>query len=99
MSAHRQRVRRSHTGVRLRFRLPGWQGQGTLEELRGCSRPSTAVDKALGEAIQAAAAAGTPRHEIGQVLELAEDAASRQDVIDALAESRRGLWRPFPGTP
>ncbi|WP_426997149.1 hypothetical protein [Pseudarthrobacter sp. N5] len=68
-----------------------------MEDLRECCRASTAVDKALGEAIQATVAAGIPWRDIGRVLGVAEADGSRRDVIDALAASRRELWHRGAG--
>lgn len=79
------------------MRRRGHWGKDPVEDLRECCRASTAIDKALGETIHAAVAAGTPWRDIGRVLGVAEAAGSKQDVIDALAESKRGLWYRFRG--
>jgi len=42
-----------------------------------------AIDKALGEAVQAATASGASWQEIGRVLDVAEEAQSERDVIEA----------------
>jgi len=62
-----------------------------------CCRASTAVDKALGEAIRGAVAAGASWGDIGRALKVAEDAATQQDVLDALAQQKREVWRRFWG--
>jgi len=63
--------------------------------VRECCRASTAVDKALGEAIREAVAAGTSWRDIGRELRVAEDAETEQEVVDALAEQKREVWRRF----
>ncbi|MET4097291.1 hypothetical protein [Arthrobacter sp. UYCu712] len=97
MFTHRQLVRPSRLGARMHLRRRGRRGQDPVEDLRECCRASTAADKALGEAIQGAVAAGTPWREIGRVLGVAEAAGSGQDVINALARSKRDLWRRLWG--
>jgi hypothetical protein len=62
-----------------------------------CCRASTAVDKALGEAIRGAVAAGASWGDIARALKVAEDAATEQDVLDALAKQKREVWRRFWG--
>jgi hypothetical protein len=54
-----------------------------------------AIEKALGEAVRAALASGASWQEVGRVLGVAEDAQSKQDVIEALAETKREVWRRF----
>jgi hypothetical protein len=56
-----------------------------------------AVDKALGEAIRGAVAAGASWRDIGRTLGVAADAETEQAVIDALAEQKREVWRRFWG--
>jgi hypothetical protein len=56
-----------------------------------------AIEKALGESVRAAVASGASWREVGRVLGVAEAAQSRQDVIEALAETRREVWRRFWG--
>jgi hypothetical protein len=66
-----------------------------LEDLRECSRASMAVDKALGEAIRGSIAAGAEWKDIGQLLGVAEAAQSKYDVFDALAATKREVWRRY----
>jgi hypothetical protein len=56
-----------------------------------------AIEKAIGESVRAALASGASWQEIGRVLGVAEAAQSKQDVIDALAETKREVWRRFWG--
>jgi hypothetical protein len=58
-----------------------------------------AIEKALGESVRAAVASGASWQEVGRVLGVAEAAQSRQDVIEALAETKREVWRRFWGQP
>jgi hypothetical protein len=55
------------------------------------------VDKALGEAIRGAVAAGASWGDIGRALKVAEDATTQQHVLDALAQQKREIWRRFWG--
>ena len=88
-------LRLSGHGTRLRLHQRGGWEQDPLAALRECNRASTAVDKALGEAIQHARARGVSWQQIGQVLGVRDDAASAEHVIDALAETKRTIWRRF----
>ncbi len=54
-----------------------------------------AVDKALGEAVRGAIAAGASWRDVGRVLQVAEDAETKRDVVDALADQKREVWRRF----
>jgi len=90
-----RRVRLTGHGRRLRLRQRGRWGQDALEDLRECFRASMAVDKALGEAIRASIAAGAEWEDIGRVLGVTEDAQSKYDVIDALAATKREVWRRY----
>jgi hypothetical protein len=56
-----------------------------------------AVEKALGETIRAALASGASWQQVGRVLGVAEAAESDRDVIEALAETKREVWRRFWG--
>jgi hypothetical protein len=56
-----------------------------------------AVDKALGEAIRDSIAAGAEWEDIGRILGVTEDAQSKSDVIDALAATKREVWRRYLG--
>jgi len=91
------RIRLTGHGDRLRLRQRGRWQQDPLEAVRECCRASMAVEKALGEAIRAAAASGASWQEVGRVLGVAETAESEEDVMDALAKNRREVWRRFWG--
>jgi hypothetical protein len=54
-----------------------------------------AVDKALGEAVREAIATGSSWREVGRAMGVSEDADTEADVIDALAESKRAVWKRF----
>lgn len=56
-----------------------------------------AIEKALGEAVRAAIASGASWQEIGRVLGVAEAAETGRDVVDALGETKREVWRRFWG--
>jgi len=56
-----------------------------------------AIEKALGEAVRAAIASGASWQEVGRALGVAEAAESDRDVIEALAETKREVWRRFWG--
>jgi hypothetical protein len=93
------RIRLTWHGERLRLRLRQrgrWQ-HDPLQAVRECSHASIAIDKALGEAVQAATASGASWQEIGRVLGVAEEAQSERDVIEALAVSKREVWQWFWG--
>jgi hypothetical protein len=55
----------------------------------------TALEKALGESIREARAAGHSWAEIGQRLGATEAARSFDDVADAFAASKRAAWELF----
>ena len=93
--AQAPRLRLSGHGERLRLRQRGPWHQEPLEAVRECCRASMAVDKALGEAIREARAAGASWPDVGRVLGVAENAETEQDVIAALAEMKREVWRRF----
>lgn len=89
------RLRLSGHGERLRLRLHDRRQPVPLETLRECCRASTAVDKAIGEAIRGARAAGASWQDIGRALGATETAQTQQEVIDALADQKRSVWRRF----
>jgi len=88
-------LRLSGHGERLRLRQRGRWQEDPLEAVRECCRASMAVDKALGEAIRGALAAGASWRDVGRVLQVAEDAETERDVVDALADQKREVWRRF----
>lgn len=89
------RLRLSGHGERLRLRLHDRWRPAPLETLRECCRATTAVDKALGEAIRSARTAGASWQEIGRALGATDNAQTQQEVIDALADQKRAVWRRF----
>ena len=89
------KLRLSGHGTRLRLHQRGQWQQDPVTTLRECNRASTAVDKALGEAIRNARAQGMSWREIGRGLGIAEDAQTAQDVVDAMAQTKREVWRRF----
>jgi hypothetical protein len=52
-----------------------------------------ALDKALAEAVRDAVSQGASWNEIGRVLGVTEAAETKQELIDALGESKRNVWR------
>lgn len=89
------RIRLARHGDRLRLRQHGQWEADPLGGLRECCRASTAVDKAMGEAIRGAVAAGASWSDVGRALGVAETAETQQDVMAALAESKRAIWMRF----
>lgn len=88
-------LRLSGHGERLRLRQRGHWQQDPLEAVRECCRASMAVEKALGEAVRGALAAGASWSDVGRILGVAEDVETEQDVIEALATMKREVWRRF----
>jgi hypothetical protein len=97
--AQAPRIRLTGRGDRLRLRRRGEWQQDPLQAVRECCRASMAIEKALGESVRAALASGASWQEVGRVLGVAEAAQSRQDVVEALAETKREVWRRFWGQP
>jgi hypothetical protein len=88
-------LRLSGHGRRLRLRHRGQWRRDPLAAVRECCRASLAVDKALGEAVREAMATGSSWKDIGRALGVAEDAQTDQDVINALTDTKRRVWRRF----
>ena len=88
-------LRLASHGGRLRLRQRGRWYQDPLAGIRECSRASIAVDKALGEAVRQGVASGASWREIGRALGVTDDAQTQRDVLEALAEHRRAVWRRF----
>lgn len=88
------RLRLSGHGAGLRLRGRG-RWRDPLEEVRECCRASMAVDKALGEAVREAIGTGSSWRDVGRALGVSADADTHADVIHALAESKRAVWRRF----
>lgn len=80
-------------GERLRLRVA--TVRDPLTNVRECCRASVAVEKALGEAVRDALAAGHSWAEIGQVLGV--EASSATGVHDEYAESRHWMRSRFWG--
>jgi hypothetical protein len=97
--AQAPRIRLTGRGDRLRLRQRGEWQHDPLQAVGECCRASMAIEKALGESVRAAVASGASWQEVGRVLGVAEAAQSRQDVIEALAETKREVWRRFWGQP
>ena len=95
MLAQAPHLRLSGHGERLRLRQHGRWQQDPLAAVRECCRASVAVEKALGEAIREARAAGASWTDVGRVLGVADSAETEQDIVDALAEMKREVWRRF----
>ncbi len=92
------RLRLRGHGRRLRLRSGGGNDGDPLALLRECCRASLAVEKAMGEAITSARAAGRDWGEIAEVFGAPGKASTRDDVIDARVEQHRFLWDRFwPG--
>ena len=88
-------VRLSGHGARLRLRQRGQWQENPLEALRECCRASLAIDKALGEAVRQTRTLGASWREVGRLLGVAEDAETERDILDALTDSKREVWRRF----
>jgi hypothetical protein len=85
------RVRISGRGNHVRVRLRGDWKADPVSGLRESCRSSVAIEKAVAEAIRISRAAGVSWDEIGRTLGVAEDAADKGSLIDAFADSRRGI--------
>ena len=81
------------SGERLRLRVG--PAPDALVDVRECCRASVAVEKALGEAIRDALAAGHSWAEVGQALGVEAD--TRPGVMDEYDASRRFMWSRFWG--
>jgi hypothetical protein len=90
----RPAVRIRGTGEFLRLRVSS--APEPLATARECSRASTAIDKALGEAVRNAVAAGHTWDEIGGALGCST-ATDPQQVLEDFQVSRRWIWRRFWG--
>jgi hypothetical protein len=94
IGTNRPAVRISGSGDRLRLHVA--QSPDSLATVRECCRAATAVDKALGEAIRGAIAAGHSWHEVGQALS-ASQASTSAEVLEDYADARQWSWRRFWG--
>jgi hypothetical protein len=85
------RVRIRGRGNHLRVGLRGDWNSDPIGGLRESCRSSVAIEKAIAEAIRLSRDAGVSWAEIGQTLGVAEDAADKESLIDAFADSRRAI--------
>ena len=90
-----KRLRLAGHGSRLHLRTAGDWNVAPMEGIAECCRALTALEKALGESIRDARAAGHSWAEIGQSLGATQAASSFDDVADALAASKRATWELF----
>jgi hypothetical protein len=93
MLTTKPRVRISGRGNHLRVRLKGDWKADPVSGLRESCRSSVAIEKAVAEAMLLSHAAGVSWDEIGRTLGVAEDAADKESLIDAFADSRRGILK------
>ena len=95
MLTHTPRLRFSGHGEQLRLRQRGdWQ-HDPLAAVRECCRASMAIDKALGEAVREAVAAGVSWQEVGRTLGVTDHGQNEQAVIEAFADTKRMVWHRF----
>jgi hypothetical protein len=88
-------LRISGHGARLRLKHRGnWQ-RDPLQAVEECCRASTALDKALGEAVREALATGSSWHDIGEALGVTENAETEPDVINALGQAKSAVWSRY----
>lgn len=83
------RVRIGGHGTRLRARLRGDWERDPVAALQESCRAATAIDKATAEAIGRVRQRGVSWADIARTLGVAEDAADKQALIDAMADGRR----------
>jgi hypothetical protein len=91
MLTTKPRLRIVGHGARLRVSQRGDWTVDMSASLRESCRASVAIDKTLAEAIGRARGDGMPWAEVGRVLGATDQAATKQDTIDALAASRRAV--------
>jgi hypothetical protein len=87
-------LRLTGSGKGLRLRVAATPD--SLGVVGECSRAATAVDKALGEAVRSAVAAGHSWAEIGQAL-CGSSGQTAAVVFDDYTSARRSSWRMFWG--
>jgi hypothetical protein len=90
-----KRLRLAGHGSRLHLRTVGDWDAEPMDGIAECCRALTALEKALGESIREARAAGHSWVEIGQSLGATEAARSFDDVAEAFAASKRATWELF----
>ena len=93
MLTSKPRLRIVGHGKYLRVRQRGDWAADTPASLHESCRASTAIDKTLAEAIGRARAGGMSWAEVGRALGVAEQAETKEALIDALADSRRAVVR------
>jgi hypothetical protein len=89
-----RRLRLRGHGEHLRLRTK--PAADPLATVREACRAATALDKALGESVRGALAAGCTWHEVGQILTGA-DGTEGEQVLAQYARARRESWRRFWG--
>lgn len=100
MLSRTRRPRFSGRGNRIRFHPPSTWQQDPLEGIRESFKSSIAVEKALGENVQRARAAGHSWENIGWALGAVEDAGNASDVVAGLTKAKADLWtRMFASPP
>jgi hypothetical protein len=86
------------SGKHLRVRLRSAPSSDPLASVRECCRAATALDKAMGEAVLYAVAAGQTWSDVGRALGLppAESAAEvLEGYVSARTTSTRRFWRLY----
>jgi hypothetical protein len=86
------RPRFSGRGSRIRFHPPATWHQRPLEGVKESFRATISIEKALGESVQSARAAGATWRDIGRALGVIDNAANVEDVVRALAAAKSELW-------
>lgn len=95
IGTRRPSLRIHGAGSRLHLRVR--EGKDLLDNVRECCRAATAVDKALGEAVQAALDGGHTWRDVGRALGAAPDATAAEEVLDGYTTARRYIWMRFWG--
>jgi hypothetical protein len=90
MSAPALRLR--GRGERVRLRRIGTWNRDPLHELAVACRTTVAVDKALGESVNAARQSGRSWPEIAVAMGLPPTLSSWQEISEAMATGRQYLW-------
>ncbi|MEV6489351.1 hypothetical protein AB0M20_12085 [Actinoplanes sp. NPDC051633] len=87
-----QALRLRGRGDRIRLYHTGTWNHAPLDDLAVTCRTTTAVDKALAEAISAARRAGHSWPEIASVLGLSPTLSTWDEIATELAATRRHIW-------
>jgi hypothetical protein len=80
-------------GERVRLRRIGRWNRDPLTDLAVTCRTTIAVDKALGESVNAARQAGRSWSEIASAMRLPATLSSWQEISEALAVGRQQIWK------